>query len=281
MRAVNLKRLLSYLASATAVVVLGTTAVAAAPAVAVVPASTSVLPGESFSVTVAVSDVTDAYAFQFDVIYDPTLLKLTSVANGGFLPADRFSGGIANANGSVTFIYNLLTGPVAGVSGGGTLATLTFETFADRFGSSPIHLANVILVDAKDADIAVASVADGSLSYIDAVPPVFESASASPGVLWPPNHKMVPVTVTASVTDAVDPSPITRILSVSSNEAANGSGDGNTDADWQITGPMTVNLRAERSGKGAGRVYTITLESRDRSGNASQRTVTVAVPHNP
>ena len=85
----------------------------------------------------------------------------------------------------------------------------------------------------------------------------------------------------ACVTDAGDPSPITRILSVSSNEAANGSGDGNTNADWQITGPVPVNLRAERSGKSAGRVYTITLESRDASGNASQRTVTVAVPHNP
>jgi hypothetical protein len=110
---------------------------------------------------------------------------------------------------------------------------------------------------------------------------VFASLTASPNVLWPPNHKMVPVTVAASVADTVDPSPITRILSVSSNEAANGGGDGSTDADWQITGPMTVNLRAERSGKASGRVYTITVESRDRFGNATLRPVTVAVPHNP
>jgi hypothetical protein len=255
-------------------------ALAADASVSVQPPASSALPGHSFTVNVDVASVVDAYAFQFDVIFDPTLLKLTSVANGGFLPEDNFSGGIKDADGSVRFVYGLLTGPVAGRSGGGTLATLTFETFADRFGSSPIHLANVILVDAKAADIAVGSVADGSLSYIDAVPPVFESASASPAVLWPPNHKMVPVTVTAAVTDAVDPSPITRIVSVTSNEAANGSGDGHTDADGQITGPLTVSLRAERSGKGSGRVYTITVESRDHSGNASVKTVTVAVPHN-
>jgi hypothetical protein len=261
--------------------VLAGPALAADATLSVQPPASSALPGDSFTVSVDVASVTSAYAFQFDVTFDPTLLKLTSVANGGFLPEDNFSAGISNADGSVRFVYDLLTGPVAGRSGGGRLATLTFETFADQFGSSLIHLGNVILVDAKGADIAVASVADGSLSYIDAVPPVFESVRASPDVLWPPNHEMVPVTVTASVADAVDPSPITRILSVSSNEAADGSGDGHTDADWQITGLLTVDLRAERSGKGSGRVYTITVESRDRSGNASIKTVTVAVPHNP
>jgi len=247
-------------------------------ALSVEPAFSRALPGQSFTVSVEVATVTDAYAFQFDVTFDPRFLKLASAAKGGFLPGDNFSGGIVNADGSVRFVYDLLTGPVAGRSGGGTLAILTFETFADRVGSSRIHIGNVILIDAKGADIAVGSMTDG---YLDVVPPGFQSARASPEVLWPANHKMVPVTVTASVTDAIDPSPITRILSVSSNEAADAAGDGHTEADAQITGPLTVNLRAERSGNGSGRVYTITLESRDASGNASQRTVTVAVPHNP
>ncbi len=270
----------TFALGALAILLVGPAAAADAT-LSVQPASSRALPGQRFTVSVEVADVTDAYAFQFDVTFDPTLLKLVSGANGGFLPEDNFSGGIVNADGSVRFVYDLLTGPVAGRSGNGALATLTFETFADRFGSSPIHLGNVILVDAKGADIAVGSVTDGSLSYIDAVPPVFQSARASPDLLWPVNHKMVPVTVTVSVADAVDPSPITRILSVSSNEAADAAGDGHTEADAQITGPLTVNLRAERSGTGSGRVYTILLESRDASGNASQRTVTVAVPHDP
>jgi hypothetical protein len=40
-----------------------------------------------------------------------------------------------------------------------------------------------------------------------------------------------------------------------------------------------VKLRAERSGTGEGRVYTITITATDASGNVSKQTVTVAVPH--
>ena len=48
--------------------------------------------------------------------------------------------------------------------------------------------------------------------------------------------------------------------------------------DWEITGALTLNLRAERAGGGSGRVYTITVESRDRADNSSTRTVEVRVP---
>ena len=37
-------------------------------------------------------------------------------------------------------------------------------------------------------------------------------------------------------------------------------------------------LRAERSGGGSGRVYTITYEAEDHSGNKTTRSVTVTVP---
>jgi hypothetical protein len=91
---------------------------------------------------------------------------------------------------------------------------------------------------------------------------------------------MVPVLLTAQVNEAVDPAPTTLIVSVTSNEPVNGDGDGDGDTapDWEITGALTLNLRAERRGDGNGRIYTITVESRDVSGNASVRTVTVSVP---
>jgi len=81
------------------------------------------------------------------------------------------------------------------------------------------------------------------------------------------------------VADLVDTAPTTRIISVTSNEPENGSGDGDTAPDWEITSALTLNLRAERTGGGSGRVYTITVESSDRDGNASMRTVDVTVPH--
>src|SRR5262249_22847424 len=123
--------------SGTALLVLlcGASWAAAAPTATVQPATSTVLPSDSVSATVEVANVTDAHAFQFDLAYGATLLRLPSVTNGGFLPDAHFSPGPPGPGGSVAYIYNLLTGPVPGLSGGGTLVTLTFDTFADRFGT--------------------------------------------------------------------------------------------------------------------------------------------------
>ncbi len=118
-----------------------------------------------------------------------------------------------------------------------------------------------------------------TITVEDKTGPVISSASADPDVLWPPNHKMRAVTVSVSVSDACDANPTCEIVDVPSNEPENGKGDGNTASDWELTGPLTVDLRAERSGRGDGRVYTITVECSDTSGNPSQTTVEVKVPH--
>jgi hypothetical protein len=113
----------------------------------------------------------------------------------------------------------------------------------------------------------------------DSTAPVFRALTASPNTLSGPNHAMIAVTVTSSVADAVDPSPSSRIVAVSSSEAQTGLWKGDIGPDWEIPGPLTLNLRAERLGSGPGRVYTIVVESRDRFGNASTKTVNVLVPH--
>lgn len=59
------------------------------------------------------------------------------------------------------------------------------------------------------------------------------------------------------------------IVDVQSNEPVNGHGDGHTAPDWSITGDHTVKLRAERSGRGEGRVYSITIQAVDAAGNLS------------
>jgi rhamnogalacturonan endolyase len=114
--------------------------------------------------------------------------------------------------------------------------------------------------------------------HADTTPPAFKTLAPSRAALWPPQHQMVPITITAQAVDLLDQSPTARIVGVTSTEPVNGDDDGETFPDWEITGPQTVNLRAERSGAGTGRVYTISVEARDASGNVTVDTVTVSVP---
>jgi hypothetical protein len=109
-------------------------------------------------------------------------------------------------------------------------------------------------------------------------PPSVRSISASPAVLWPPDHRLVPVTVHASAVDDCDPLDI-RIVHVASDEPVDGLGDGDTAPDWEIAGPLTLRLRAERSGLGNGRTYTIRVRYRDGVGNEEFEHVRVLVPH--
>jgi len=118
------------------------------------------------------------------------------------------------------------------------------------------------------------------VTVVDTTPPNIASVSANPNILWSPNHKMVPVTITVSVTDICDATPNCQIASVSSNEPENGLGDGDTAPDWSITGNLRLNLRAERSGTGGGRLYTIKVRCTDASGNSATKDAIVAVPHN-
>ncbi|HSY18478.1 MAG TPA: hypothetical protein VK815_09105 [Candidatus Acidoferrales bacterium] len=108
----------------------------------------------------------------------------------------------------------------------------------------------------------------------DTTPPTITSTAATPNVLWPPDHRMVPVTLTVDAFDDVDPAPVTRITQVTSNQPQNPS-----SPDWVITGPLNVNLRAERTGNAGDRTYTITVECQDASGNISTNSVDVVVPH--
>jgi hypothetical protein len=117
------------------------------------------------------------------------------------------------------------------------------------------------------------------VTVADTTPPTITSVSASPNVLHPPNHKMVPVTVSASATDVCDPNPTCKIDSISSSEAALAKGSGKTSPDYVITGTQSADLRAERTGPGPGRTYTLKDQCSDASGNHVSATTTVKVPH--
>jgi hypothetical protein len=119
----------------------------------------------------------------------------------------------------------------------------------------------------------------------DTTAPSIDAISVSPDELWPANHQMVDVEVSVDVSDMCDTAISAAqctIVSVTSNEPVNGTGDGDTSPDWVITGSLTAQLRAERAGggAGAGRVYTITVECTDAGGNVATATTTVTVPQN-
>lgn len=70
------------------------------------------------------------------------------------------------------------------------------------------------------------------------------------------------------------------IDSITSNEPVNGLGDGDTAPDWQIVDNHHVRLRAERSGGGSGRTYTIHIVCTDGEGHSTSAAVVVTVPKN-
>jgi probable HAF family extracellular repeat protein len=109
----------------------------------------------------------------------------------------------------------------------------------------------------------------------DTVAPAITAASASPAILWPPNGQVVPVSVHATATDNVDPAPVCRVTQVTVIE--DGAPQPGAQADVQITGTLTLTVRARRSG-GSERTYVIAVGCSDSSGNTATTTTTVTVP---
>ncbi len=104
-----------------------------------------------------------------------------------------------------------------------------------------------------------------------------------PDTLWSPNHKLVQITATLETSDGCGANPA---VTITSNEPDNGLGDGDEPNDIQAVGggPIPFGtevrsflLRAERSGMGAGRIYTVNYMVRDASGNKSLASAQVSV----
>jgi HYR domain len=108
------------------------------------------------------------------------------------------------------------------------------------------------------------------------------TVSLSQTLLSPANHEMIPITATVMVTDRCDSTAKFALVSITSNEPPESRGDGTTIPDVQGasvgTPDTTFLLRAERSGTGTGRIYTIVYRATDAAGNSREATATVVVP---
>jgi hypothetical protein len=120
-----------------------------------------------------------------------------------------------------------------------------------------------------------------TVTVVDTQAPVI-NVTLNQTSMWPPNHKLVEFNAAVVVTDVCDPNPTFVLKSIVSNEADNGLGDGDAPNDIQGaalgTADTSFRLRAERSGKGNGRIYTITYTGKDSSNNTTDAVVQVTVP---
>jgi hypothetical protein len=180
--------------------------------------------------------------------------------------------------GNLTLEATSAAGAVANFAASATDAVTASPTitYSQNPGTTFALGTTTVTVTAKDA---AGNTSSGSFTVTvrDTTAPTLASVTPSSATLWPPNHQMVAIKVTAVAADLVGVTSL-KIVNVTSSEPDNGLGDGDTANDIQVTGDLTLNLRAERAGNGPGRVYTITVEARDAAGNASTKTCTVSVP---
>jgi len=99
-------------------------------------------------------------------------------------------------------------------------------------------------------------------------PPDCSGAAASPSVIWPPNGKMIPVSILGAADPEGDPVAL-RITGISQDEPG---------AAFSGIGSSVAQVKAERDGKGDGRVYRILFEATDPAGASCTGEVTVCVP---
>jgi hypothetical protein len=101
-------------------------------------------------------------------------------------------------------------------------------------------------------------------------------------VLWPPDHGLVDVGLSIDARDACDAESPTVQITITSDEdpLSGGKGAKGTHCpDAVLDADYAVDLRAERSGSGDGRVYVISIAATDSSGNVGVCSVPVTVPH--
>lgn len=138
------------------------------PVLSVVPVSASnVNVRSTVSYDINISNVTDLYAFQFDLTFNHAIVSAVSIAEGSFLSSSCGStcfipGVIDNLGGTIAGNADTLIGPLPGVTGSGTLAILTLQGVAA--GSSSIGLVNALLLDSTLSPISNVSLQSGSVT---------------------------------------------------------------------------------------------------------------------
>jgi uncharacterized repeat protein (TIGR01451 family) len=156
-------------------------------------------------------------------------------------------------------------------------ATVSKSFVANVSIGAPSSITNTATVTGQRPDPNLANNTDSATLTVNHNP-VCTGLAGGPQ-LWPPNHKLVLVTVSGA-TDPDNDVLTTTVTGVTQDEPLNGLGDGDTSPDAMAAAASNqVWLRAERSGLGDGRVYGIAVTVTDGKGGSCTGTPSVGVPH--
>ena len=185
--------------------------------------------------------------------------------------------------GSPPVYYELTT---TAVFSGSILVCLDYTGIVFAGPPALDHFESGVMVDRTTSVDVLNEIVCGSVTSLspfalfqDVASPRIHEVRADHPVLWPPDHRMVTVRFDVDAGDNSAAAPSCRIDQVTSSEPVTGQGDGDTSPDWLIAADLTVQLRAERSGRGSGRVYTVAIRCVDAAGHSATAATSVQVPH--
>lgn len=127
---------------------LGIISFSAGASMNVTPSYQKVELGKNVTVAIAVNGVTNLYGMQFDVAYDPTMLRLNSYSDGPFLTKDGksvFTIPPIQSSGRLDDYVAVRYGTDYGVNGSGVVMSISFQAISA--GSAYVRVENGMLMD--------------------------------------------------------------------------------------------------------------------------------------
>jgi hypothetical protein len=88
----------------------------------------------SFTMALDVNNVTDLYAWQAAIAFNPTQMKVVGAESGDFMKTEYpYFANATIGKGDVLLLFGTLKGPVPGEGGSGTLATIVFAYYVNNY----------------------------------------------------------------------------------------------------------------------------------------------------
>lgn len=160
----------------------------------VAPSPVTASVGQNFSINVTILSVVDLYGWEFKLGWNASLLDAVNVVEGPFLKTEgsTFFTYTVNATEGYMIVDCTLLGIVPGVSGDGTLATMTF--YVKDVGECLLDLYDVILLNSFEQPISC-QIVDGYGYFTPPHDVAVTNVSVSPITVLPGDIVNVNVTV--------------------------------------------------------------------------------------